>query len=137
MNTSQSSQDGSDDEYDLQTTYNKLYKECIKLIKINKISRKRLNDLEHEKESLVTKLCESHALVESLKSEITMLVENNQSPENELKASKELSHRLSSDNLKNLFCVQKHVSNKPSLIVENLVASTSHTSNFNFRKTVC
>jgi len=32
MNTSQSSHDDSVDEYDLPTTYNKLDKECIKLM---------------------------------------------------------------------------------------------------------
>jgi hypothetical protein len=48
-------------------TYNKLYKEYIKLMKINKISRKKLNDVEHEKESLVIKLSKSYALVDSLK----------------------------------------------------------------------
>jgi len=106
-------------------------------MKINKISRKKLNDVEHEKESLIAKLSESHALVDSLKSEITVLVENNQSLENELKGYKELSHRLSSDNMKNLFCVQKHVSNKPSMIVDNLIASTSHASNSNFKKKLC
>jgi regulator of replication initiation timing len=88
-------------------------------------------------ESLVTKLFESHALVDSLKYEIIVLVENNQSLENELKGSKELSHRLSSDNLKNLFRVQKHVSNKPSLIIDNLIASALHASNSNFRKKKC
>jgi hypothetical protein len=46
-------------------------------MKINKISRKKLNDVEHEKESLVTKFFESHALVNSLKYEIIVLVENN------------------------------------------------------------
>jgi len=46
-------------------------------MKINKISRKKLNDVEHEKESLVTKLSESHALVDPLKYEIIVLVENN------------------------------------------------------------
>jgi hypothetical protein len=55
---------------------------------------------------LLNCVCESHALVDSLKYEITVLVENNQSLENELKGSKELSRRLSSDNLKNLFCVK-------------------------------
>jgi hypothetical protein len=65
-----------------------------------------------------------------------VLVENIKSLQNKLKDSKELSHRLSSDNLKNLFCVQKHVSNKPSMIVDSLVAYTSHASNSNFRKTM-
>jgi hypothetical protein len=109
MNTSQSFEDDSNDEYDLQMAYAELYKECMKLMKFYKISLKKLKDVKHEKESLVTKLFESHALVDSLKYKNIVLVENNKSLENELKDYKELSYRLSSDNLKNLFCVQKHV----------------------------
>jgi ribonuclease HII len=59
-----------------------------------------------------------------------VLVENNKSRENELKDSKELSHRPSRDHLKNLVCVQKYVSNKPSMIFDNLGASTSHAANY-------
>jgi hypothetical protein len=36
MNTYQSPQNDFDDEYDLQMAYNKLYKECIKLMKTHK-----------------------------------------------------------------------------------------------------
>jgi hypothetical protein len=132
MNISQASWD----EYDLQMTYNELYKECMKLMKLYKFSLKKLKDVKHEKESLVSKLSESHALVDSLKFENTVLVENNKLLENELKDSKELSNRLSNDNLKNLFCVQKHVSDKPSMIVDNLGASTSHASNFEKKKSL-
>jgi hypothetical protein len=131
INTSQLSDDDSNDEYDLwPMAYDELYEECMKLMKFYKISFKKLKDVEHEKKSFVTKLPESHTLVDSLKYENIVLVENIKSLENELKDSKELSNRLSSDNLENLFCVQKHVSNKPSMIVDNLGASTSHASNF-------
>jgi hypothetical protein len=57
MNISQSSQD----EYDLKTTYDELYKECMKLMKFYKISLEKLKDVKHENESLVTKFYESHA----------------------------------------------------------------------------
>jgi hypothetical protein len=74
-------------------------------------------------------LYESHALIDSLKSEDTMLIETIESLENELKESKDLLNKFSSDNLKSMLCVQKDVSNKPSLIVDNLGVSTSHASN--------
>jgi hypothetical protein len=74
-------------------------------------------------------LSESHTLIESLKSKNIVLVENIKSLENELKDSKELSNRLSSDNLKNMLCVQKDVSNKPNMIVDNLDASSTYASN--------
>lgn len=46
----EASQDDSEDEDedDLQMAYNKLFKECAQLKKINKIFLKRLNDVEHE-----------------------------------------------------------------------------------------
>jgi hypothetical protein len=129
MNTSQSSEDESNDEYDLQMAYDELYKEFMKLLNFYKISLKKLKDVKHEKESLVTKLSESNTLVESLKSGNTVFVENIKSLENDLKDSKELSNKLSSNNLKNMLCVQKDVSNKPSMIVDDLDASSSCASN--------
>jgi hypothetical protein len=59
-------------------------------MKFYKISLKKLKDVKHEKKTLVIKLHESHALVDSLKYKNTVLVENNKSLENELKDSKEL-----------------------------------------------
>lgn len=44
-----SSQDDSEDEDDLQMTYKKLFIECIKLKKLNKLAFKKLNEVEHEK----------------------------------------------------------------------------------------
>jgi hypothetical protein len=132
-NTSQSSEDESNDEYDLQMAYDELWKESVKLFNFYKISLKKLKDVKHEKVYLVTKLSESHTLVESLKSKNIVLVENIKSLENELKDSKELSNRLSSNNLKNMLCVQKHFSDKPSMIVDNLGVSTSYASNFEIK----
>jgi hypothetical protein len=59
-NTFQSSEDESNDESDLQMTYDELCKESIKLLKFYKISLKKLKDVEHEKDSLVTILSTSH-----------------------------------------------------------------------------
>jgi len=123
MNTFQSYEDESNDEYDLQMAYDELYKESMKLLNFYKNSLKKLKVVKHEKESIfVMKLSESHTSVESLKFENTEL-------DNELRDSKELSNRLSSDNLKNMLCVQKDVSNKPSMIVDDLDASSSCASN--------
>jgi len=133
MNTFQSSEDESNDEYDLQMAYDELSMESMKLLNSYKISLKKLKDVKHEKESLVTKLSESYTLVESLKFENTVLIENIKSLENELKDSKELSNRLSSDNLKNMLCVQKDISNKPSMIVDYLGASSTCASNFEIK----
>jgi hypothetical protein len=53
--------------------------------------------------------------------------------EDKLKESKDLLNKLSSDNLKSMLCVQKDVSNKPSMIVDDLGASTSHASNLEIK----
>jgi hypothetical protein len=69
--------------------------------------------------SLIVQLSESHALIDSLKSMITMLFDIIDSLENKLK-------KISSDNLKSMLCIHSDISNKPGLIVDDLGASTSH-----------
>ena len=64
----------------------------------------------------MTKLPESHTMTDSLNSEMSMLVENNISLENDLKDFKGLSQKSFSDNLKSFFCVD----NKHSMIVYNV-----------------
>jgi hypothetical protein len=75
MNTPQSLTMDSDEEIDLQMAYNKLFKKFDKLTHHQQIFLKKLNDVEHEKESLVIKLSKPHALIDSLKSENTMLID--------------------------------------------------------------
>jgi hypothetical protein len=58
-----------------------------------------------------------------------MLIEVVESLEDKLKESKDLLNKLSSDNLKSMICVQKDVSNKPSMTIDDLGTSTSHSSN--------
>jgi hypothetical protein len=66
MNTFQSYEDESNDEYDLQMAYDELYKESMKLLNFYKNSLKKLKVVKHEKESIfVMKLSESHTSVES------------------------------------------------------------------------
>jgi hypothetical protein len=56
MKTSQLSENDSDDEF--------YSKECMNLMQFYKISLKELKNIKLEKESLVTKLSESHALID-------------------------------------------------------------------------
>jgi hypothetical protein len=84
--------------------------------------------VKQEKESLIVQLSESHALIDSLKSENTMLFNINDTLENKLKESENLLKRFSSDNLKSMLCIHLDISNKPGLIVDDLSASTSHAS---------
>jgi hypothetical protein len=104
----------------------------IKLLKVfnklkndhhSKISHKELKKLKQEKESLIVQLSESHALIDSLRSENTMLFNIIDSLEIKLKDS-----FFSSDNLKSMMCIHSNISNKPDLVVDDLSASTSHVS---------
>jgi hypothetical protein len=66
----ESSYDDLDEEVDLKATYNNTFKECTKL---NNLTFKKLNEVEHEKWTLIVKLFDSHALVVSLKNENCVL----------------------------------------------------------------
>jgi len=77
---------------------------------------------------LIVQLSESHALIDSLRSENTMLIDIVDTLENKLKESEDLLKIFSSDNLKSMLCIHSDVSNKPALIVDDMSASTSHAS---------
>jgi hypothetical protein len=66
---------------------NELLEDFLKLSKISKNSNKKLKKVEQEKESLIIKLSESHALIDSLKSKNTMLFNIIDTLENKLKES--------------------------------------------------
>jgi hypothetical protein len=70
---------------------------------------------------LIVQFSESHVLIDSLKSENTMLLNTIDALENKLE-------KFSSDNLKSMLCIHSDISNKPALIVDDLSTSTSHAS---------
>jgi hypothetical protein len=117
MNSSKLSEDNSNSE---------LLEDFLKLSKISKNFNKELKKVKQEKESLIIKLFESHALIDSFKSENTMLFNTIDTPENKLKESEDLLKKFSSDNLKSMLCIHTDISNKPDLILYDLSASTSH-----------
>jgi hypothetical protein len=94
----------------------------------SKISHKELKKVKQEKESLIMQFSESHALIDSLRSENTMLFNIIDSLENKLKEFDDLLKKFSSDNLKSMLCIHSDVPNKLGLIVDDLSASTSHAS---------
>jgi hypothetical protein len=112
----------SEGNYDIE-----LSKVFAKLDKI--ISPKELKKVKQEKEFLILQLSESHVLIDSLKSENTMLFDTVDALENKLKESENLLKKLSSNNLKSMLCIHTDISNKPDLIVNHLSTSTSHGSN--------
>jgi hypothetical protein len=121
MNSSQL----SNEDYDIKLfkVFNKL-----KSAQHSKFFHKELKKVKQEKESLIVQLSESHALIDSLKYENTMLFDIIDKLENKLKESEDILKKFSSDNLKSMFCIHSDIPNKPSLIVDDLSASTSHAS---------
>jgi seryl-tRNA synthetase len=104
MNSSQLSKENYDNE---------LLEDFLKLSKISKNFKKELKKVKQEKESLIIKLSESHALISSLKFENTMLFNTIDILENKLKESEDLLKKFSNDNLKSMFCIHTDISNKP------------------------
>jgi HrpA-like RNA helicase len=96
--------------------------------KLFKKSNRELKKFEREKESLILQLSKSHALIDSLTSENTMLFDTVNALENKLKESEDLLKQFSSNNLKSMLCIHTDISNKPDLIVNDLSTSTSHAS---------
>jgi hypothetical protein len=86
--------------------------------------------------SLIMQLSESHALIDTLRSENTMLFNIIDKLENKLKESDDLLKKFSSDNLKSMLCIHSDVPNKPGLIVNDLIASTSHASDSELDSTI-
>jgi pyruvate/oxaloacetate carboxyltransferase len=87
MNSSQLSEENSDI---------KLFKvfDKLKNAKNFKVSHKELKKVKQEKESLIVQLSKSHALIDSLKSENTMLFDIIDTLENKLKESEDLLKKI-------------------------------------------
>jgi hypothetical protein len=90
------------------------------------VSPKELKKVKQEKEYLIVQLSESHVLIDSLRSENTMLYDIIDTLENKLKEFEDLLKKFSSDNLKSMLCIHSYISNKPALIVDDMSTSTSH-----------
>jgi hypothetical protein len=104
----------SKENYDIE-----LSKVFAKLDKM--VSPKELKKLKQEKEFLIIQLFESHVLIDSLKSENTMLLNTI----NELESKLEKFSRYI---LKSMLCIHPNVSNKLDLTVDDLSTSISHAS---------
>jgi predicted transcriptional regulator len=102
MNSSQL----SNEDFDIKffKVFNKL-----KNAQHSKISHTELKKVKQEKESLIMQLSESHALIDSLRSENTMLFNIIDTLESKLKESDDLLKKFSSDNLKSMLCIHSDV----------------------------
>jgi hypothetical protein len=107
---------------------NDFSKDTLLIGKIFKKSNRELKKIKQEKESLFLQLSESHVLIDSLKSENTMLFDTVDALQNKLKESEDLLKKFSSNNLKSILCIHIYISNKLDLNVNDLSTSTSHAS---------
>jgi hypothetical protein len=110
----------SEENYDIELS--KVFAKLDKIVPPNELKK-----VKQEKEYLIVQLSESHALIDSLKSENTMLFDIIDTLENKLKESENLLKKFSSDNLKSMLCIHSNTSNKPGLTAD-LSTSTSHAS---------
>jgi seryl-tRNA synthetase len=85
MNSSKLSEENSDNE---------LLEDFLKLSKISKNYNEKLKNVKQEKESLIIKLFESHVLIDSLKSENTMLFNNIDTLDDKLKEFEDLLKKI-------------------------------------------
>jgi septal ring factor EnvC (AmiA/AmiB activator) len=85
LNSSQRSEENSD---------NVLFEDFLKLSKNYKNSNKELKKVKQEKESLIIQLSKSHALIDSLKSENTMLFNTIDTLDNKLKEFEDLLKKI-------------------------------------------
>jgi len=116
MNSSQLS--NGDSDIKLFKVFNKL-----KNAQHSKVSHKELKKVKQEIFFLIVQLSVSHAFIDSLKSENTVLFDI-------IDSLKKILEKFSCDNLKSMLCINSNISNKPDLIVDNLSASTSHAFDF-------
>jgi predicted nuclease with TOPRIM domain len=100
--------ESQDEEINFQDAYNQLYKECAKMKILNKLTLKKLNEVELENESFNAKLYDLHAILYALKTKYCMLMDKVKSLEGELVVAD--SHfSTSGDKLACILNVQKNL----------------------------
>ena len=104
-----------DDQYDIHTTYEKLYKVYEKHEKLYRLATKKLSDLELDQEELSTKFDEANQTIGVLRFENNFLVEKTKKLEAELFQVRAQLERTSSAKLDEMLSLQKYVSDRTGL----------------------
>ena len=104
-----------DDQYDIHTTYEKLYKVYEKHEKLYRLATKKLSDLELDQEELSTKFDEANQTIGALRFENNFLVEKTKKLEAELFQVRAQLERTSSAKLDEMLSLQKYVSDRTGL----------------------
>ena len=119
-----------DNQDDIHTAYEKLYKLSEKHEKLYRLTTKKLSDVELDREKLSTKVDEANQTIEVLRFENNFLVEQTKKLEAELFQVSAQLERTSSAKLDEMLSLQKSASDRTSLgygLSSSNIASTSST----------
>ena len=119
-----------DEQDDIHTVYAKLYKVSKKHEKLYRLTTKKLNDVELEREELSTKFDESNQSIEALRFENNFMTEKTKKLEAELFQVRAQLERTLSAKLNEMLSLQRSASNRTSLWYDfssPSIASTSTT----------
>ena len=104
-----------DDQDDIHTAYEKLYKISEKHEKLYRLATKKFSDVELDREELSTKFDEANQTIKALRFENNFLVEKTKKLKAELFQVKAQLERTSSSKLDEMFSLQKSTSDRTSL----------------------
>ena len=119
-----------DDQYDIHTTYEKLYKLFEKHEKLYRLTTKKLSDVELDREELSTKFDEANQTIGALRFENNFLAEKIKKLETELFQVRAQLESTSSAKLDEMLSFQKPASNQTGLgygFSSSNIVSTSFT----------
>ena len=119
-----------DDQDDIHTAYEKLYKVSEKHEKLYRLATKKLSDVELDREELSTKFDEANQTIRALRFENNFLIEKTKKLEAELYQVRAQLERTSSTKLDEMLSNQKYASDRIGLgygISSSNTASTSTT----------
>ena len=117
-----------DDQDDIHTTYEKLYKLSEKHEKLYRLATKKLSDVELDHEELSTKFDEANQTIKALRFKNNFLAEKTKKLEAELFQVKAQLKRTSSAKLDEMLSIQKSASDRTGLgydFSSSNIASTS------------
>ena len=119
-----------DDQDDIQTAYEKLYKVSEKHEKLYRLATKKLSDVELDREELSTKFDEANQTIGVLRFENNFLAEKTKKFEVELFQVRAQLERISSAKLDEMLSIQKSASDRTGLGYGFSSSNTTSTSIF-------
>ena len=119
-----------DDQDDIQTAYEKLYKVSEKHEKLYRLATKKLSDVELDREELSTKFDEANQTIGVLRFENNFLAEKTKKFEVELFQVRAQLERTSSAKLDEMLSIQKSASDRTGLGYGFSSSNTTSTSTF-------